>query len=163
MCSSDHPLAQGMRRHQMCCVDQPDHDRGQCGGDFALDGAQARKRFRRSFRRFFKFHDQIFDHGRLDAGMADETEAIVAHLKKQRLIAGADRQGLGAARQNRAVSHVNGYRKNLRQMPVERVGDDTAGMVEHKAQLRLLCSATRRAREDAGPIPMPMTGKPRSR
>ena len=86
------------------------------------------------FRHFVEFHDQILDHCRLDAGMAEKAEAIVAQLKKYRLIAGAHRQHPGIARQNRTIAHIDRGRKNFRQMAIERVGDDAPGLVKGEAQ-----------------------------
>ena len=71
-------------------LDQPHHDFAQRSGDLALRGAQFGERFCSALRHFIEFHDQVFDHGRLDAGVTDKPETIVADLKDERLALGAD-------------------------------------------------------------------------
>ena len=108
------------------------------------------KRFRRSLRDFIEFHDQILDHRRLDAGMAEEAEAIVAALKQHGFTVVSDRQYAGTCRQYRAVAHIDGGRKSGRQSTIERVCDHPMRVINNKTQRRLLGAAARGRAQDAG-------------
>ena len=121
--------------------DQADHDLAQRGSNLALGRAQRGKRFRCVFRHILEFHDQVLDHGRFDAGMAEEAQAIVAQLKNQP--ARRPRRP-PAPRLRPAAPGGRACRRRpgtLRQMAVQRARDGAPGPLHREAQRRVVGAA----------------------
>src|SRR6185503_6253317 len=127
--------------HQTGHLDEARHDWNQGILDLSFHPAQGSELWRRVLGRLLEFHEQIFRHRQLEAGMSDKAKRFWTNLENRRAAIIALGQNARIGGRFRSIAHENDVRIPRRQIPIEGVVSLPGRVANPEGERRGTCLA----------------------